>query len=151
MFFHTYNQYIFRFISAKAARHASSETQATLNAANMGSAVVAVVCAAWVADVVALVDAVALIIAVNASSIVSPVLIKRKYQNAHAHMRVNIYRDITFEYLYITMLASVCALYQGCRYVQANSFQSTDKYDPNSLPYCFVFVFLRLISFVFFF
>lgn len=84
--------YIVRFISAKAARHASSETRPRLNAANTGSVVAAAVCAAWVADAVALVDAAALIIAANASSIVSPVLIKRKYQNAHAHARGYIQR-----------------------------------------------------------
>ena len=72
----------------------------------MASAVAVAVCGVWVADVVALVDAAALIIAANASLIVSPVLIKRKYQNTHAHIQ----RDITFEYLYVIMLASMCAL-----------------------------------------
>lgn len=70
--------------AARAARPASSETRPRLNAVTMGSAVAAVVCAAWVADVVARVDAAASIIAANASSIVNPVLIKRKYQNVHA-------------------------------------------------------------------
>ena len=113
--------------------------------ANMASAVAAAVCGVWVADVVALVDAAALIIAANASLIVNPVLIKRKYQNTHAPVQ----RDITFEYLLVIMLASMCALYQGCRYVRSNLFQSTDKCSICSLPLCFVFVFLRLISLFF--
>lgn len=87
MVFHTCNNCIF--ISVKVARHASSETRARLNVPNMGSAVAAVACAAWVADVVALVD-VSIIVA-NASSIANPVLIKRKYQYARTHARGNIH------------------------------------------------------------
>ncbi|KYN20451.1 Plasminogen activator inhibitor 1 RNA-binding protein [Trachymyrmex cornetzi] len=81
---------IFRFISAKAARHASSETRAILNVANMASAVAAVVCGVWVADVVALVDAAALIIVANASLIVSPVLIKLHHNlKPISHLSIN--------------------------------------------------------------
>ena len=107
----------------------------------MASAVAVAVCGVWVADVVALVDAAALIIAANASLIVSPVLIKRKYQNTHAHIQ----RDITFEYLYVIMLASMCALSS----LRLNLFQSTDKCSLCSFLLCFIFVFLRLISLFF--
>jgi len=80
----------------------------------MGSAVAAVACAAWVAAVVALVDVSVSIIVANANSIVSPGLIKRKYQNAHVNTGTDAY--IVFEYLCIMILASMYARYQGCRY-----------------------------------
>lgn len=70
------------YISVKAVRRASSETQTRLNAANTENAVAAVVCAAWAAGVEDhVVDAAALIIAANVNSIASRDPIRRKYRN----------------------------------------------------------------------
>lgn len=106
MVFYTRNNCMF--ISVKVARHASSETRARLNAPNMGSAVAAVACAAWVAVVVALVDVSVLIIVANASSIVNPVLIKRKYQNVRAHIhriRISMYNNACLDVRTVSKLS----------------------------------------------